>query len=432
MLGLQQTAGNRAATKVAIQRFESFEHVQLGEAGGNNGGFVLLACHARDLPNHAGEPSTWPPEWRALHARGTPTQRRMLSQGLSYGEILALSGDMYASVDPVTGGTDPVRSFALMNQASLREIYDLLPLMRGEATTGQLEAATGGRYLVLAKQNLSHFSNVTGGRNNLATWRRGHAAAIEAGRAGDPNTAWGLSATADHFLTDAFSSGHMRQDREALTRSSSGQAAAKHDHDVDNEFGVHVHNRRGDRWVAYGDEHLNDAPDARNRAIAIEAVQLSRADITAALAGGHAYPAPHDPVDLGAEPGPMFASIESLVPIADGPTERSTRDSLAEWGHLAVSELPGQLTPDGDTVAREWVARQPEAALRDMPMDERVRMLSRLFSGNFSAEDDAGAQRLVTTTPPAQMRSLSTALDAGPILSLDIGDRTRYRVMMSH
>lgn len=46
-------------------------------------------------------------------------------------------------------------------------------------------------------------------------------------------------------------------------------------HDEDNKFGLRVTNRRGDKWIAYGDGMLLKEKSKDNLRIAVEAVQKS-------------------------------------------------------------------------------------------------------------------------------------------------------------
>ena len=168
-----------------LQKFESPEHVQLGDrAGGAMTGLILLKCHDRDFPQRKEPMSAWPAEWLRLYHSGTADQQRALTRGLTYGEIVALSGDFY---------TD----FEALNLAPLLEIYDLIPLIRSHTTTTtQLQKATGGRYLALARENVLHFSSGPSGRRNMDVWRSMHKDAITAAQGRDSNTAWGLNAAA--------------------------------------------------------------------------------------------------------------------------------------------------------------------------------------------------------------------------------------------
>ena len=428
-----------------IQRFDSFEHIQLGDtAFGGPGKYILLECHARDLPGHAKVSQDWPPEWIARYNSGTPDQKRAITQGLTYGEIMALAGDMYADIDPKTMATSVVGTMQRINRASLAEIYDLIPIIHStdpdRYSTGDIEDATGGRYLTLAAHNVSHFSNVLDGRNNIDTWRAGHVAALALAAAGNANGAWAMNAVADHFLTDAFAAGHLRPDRGEQAKTTSGSIDSKLHHDLDNKYGVEVYNLRGDHWIAYGDDHLNDPPDDQRAAqkafaasapdaqavftalarggpvpgavlpptprepdglrIAREAVAASKADIQAALnAAGQRRQLAQVPAHQG-----RFAA-EELVPMIEtmkwGVNRWGERELAAEFGGLARSELPGLVVPHGDSRARDWVARQPTAALVAMPLEEKLRMVNRMLSGWVSGDDWDGVERLYRASTPA-------------------------------
>jgi Domain of unknown function (DUF4157) len=413
-----------------IQHFDSFEHIQLGDtAAGGPTGYILLDCHARDLPGYATPTVGWPPDWIRRYAAGTPDQRRAITKGLTYGEIVAFSGDMYADIDSRTMATSVVGTMQRINRASLVEIYDLIPLLHSRsASTAQLEEATGGRYISLAAHNVSHFANVSGGRNNLATWRDGHAAALALAAAGNANAAWAMNAAADHFLTDAFAAGHLRPDRAHDVLSTRGNIQSKVLHDLDNEHGVSVHNLRGDHWIQYGDDHLNDAADAYGLRIAREAVEASKADIQAALT---AAAGPRPPTAGIVPLGPYAA--EQLVPIVDTWSAHrwGRTDVAAEYAHLARTELPEQVVPNGDTRAREWAARQPVTALRDMPVEEKVRMVNRMLSGWVSDDDLVGIERLYRASTQAD-RTVLRGIIAPQIGDLwSIGQRTRLRVLLA-
>ena len=416
-----QTGGGRGSPP-AVQRFDSFEHIELGDtARGGPSGLIVLEAHRRDLPNHATPTVGWPPEWVALWAHGTAEQRRAIRDGLTYGEVVALSGDLYASVDRA-GTTSASGSFDRLNHASLRELWDLIPLIHGTSTgTGELERATGGRYIDLARRNLSHFSNVPAGQSNIDVWREGHLQAIRLASSGQADVAWAMNAASDHFLTDAFAGGHLREARARLVGSSPGQIIAKAVHDLDNEAGVDVFNRRGDRWTAFGDDHLDTRVDATNRRIAIEAVALSKSDIEAAITQGASYPVP-----------PTF-SAEALVPspVSAAASHWGGAALAAELGHLAYTELPEQLIPNGDTRIREWTARQPPAALRDVPLDDRLRMINRLLDGWVSDDDLDAIDRLCANAPSQQLAEVEGAITPRVTSLTSHGQRARLRAILA-
>jgi len=352
-----------------------------------------------------------------------------MTRGLTYGEVVALSGDFYSS-------------WEALDNAPLREVIELIPLIRGHATTTQLQQATAGRYLALAAQNVAHFSNVPAGQRNVDRWREMHAQAIEAARAGHVNAAWGINAAADHFLTDAFSGGHIRTPRARLVTSSIGNIESKILHDLDNDFGVEVTNARGDRpWVAYGDDLLADPRNASNRALAEEAVRLSRADVAAALAGGGPRP-----------PGPYAA--ERLVPTPVDPTRdrwtgrtptyvqgpdgpvRMPDDYTRMRDRVIMSEGPGVLSgllTDDDEV-RAWVSRQDLAAIGRQPAAEKLRMIETLIGGFFSVvtDDDMRAiERIIASVgSESEMATLRARLLPRAI-ELGFEDRTRLRIALA-
>lgn len=85
--------------------------------------------------------------------------------------------------------------------------------------TAKLEAITFGRsgipgYVGLARINWDHF-----GEDARTAYNAGHATAIQRAIEGDLETAYMLSAFADHFLEDSFSSGHLRTPRRLLHKA---------------------------------------------------------------------------------------------------------------------------------------------------------------------------------------------------------------------
>ena len=413
--------GNVHVSPVAaacVQRFESHEHAQLGgTAAGPGTGFILLECYNRDLPQHASPVITWPPAWQTYYARLNPDQQRALTRGLTYGEVVALTGDMYAD-------------FQALNRAPLREVIDLIPRIRSASvTTQQLQAATGGRYLALAKENIGHFSNVPVGQRNRDIWRRNHIDAISGARTGNANLAWGLNAAGDHFLTDAFSGGHLRVQRSLLhAQGTRGDVTSKVLHDLDNQFGVEVTNDRGDPpWIAYGDEHLNDAANARSRTLALEAVQLSKQDIADALAQGASYPS--------TTAATVFAA-ERLMPrpVSMMANRWTSGDMRRELGHLAASEAPGiasELAGDDNRV-RDWINRMDLAALARQSETDVARMLTVLLSGVVTDDDMRAIEHLLGSgTDATVMSRLRAAFSPRAIDLNDFGLRMRFRIALN-
>jgi hypothetical protein len=441
---LQPKVGNRAVarwlarapagrtTQRMLQRWDSPEHVSLGDtAAGSGSPLIVLAAHDRDLPNRRSAPATWGGRWEARWSGGTPDQRRAMTDGLTYGEVLALSGDFY-------------RGWDALNNASLWEVITLVPMIRGHPSTTDLQEATGGRYLALATQNVEHFSNVAVGRRNVDVWRRMHIAAVTEARAGRTNTAWGTNAMADHYLTDAFAGGHIRTPRDRLTGSAAGNIRSKILHDLDNQFGVRVTNARGDTpWIAYGDEHFFAPENVDNRRLTQEAVRLSRQDITDALAGGlpgasgvfaaeRLVPHPVDPAAdrwTGREP--------TYVETPDGTSLRMPDDYTRMRGDVIRREGPGVvggLVTDDDEV-RQWVASQDLTAIGRQPPEEKIRMIETLIGGFFSwiSDDDVDAMERIlrSVTSRGEMQRLRRILSPRALDFSSIGQRTRFRLALA-
>lgn len=212
--------------------------------------------------------------------------------------------------------------------------------------------------------------------------------------AGDAARAFAENAAADHVLTDAFSGGHIRTPRERLhARGIRGDVESKVLHDLDNDFGVEVTNRRGDGpWIAYGDDRMGDARNTRNRALALEAVRLSKEDIARALAG--------EP-DERSHPCAPFAA-EALVPypVAAGEPRWTRSDYAAELAHVGSAEGPGMAEDalvDDDHVAA-WVEAAPREVLAALDANERERLLSTLLGGVVSERDIVAFERLCAAT----------------------------------
>jgi hypothetical protein len=158
-----------------------------------------------------------------------------------------------------------------------------------------------GRYLLGAENNWDHF---TFDGRAWTSYSAGHRLALEAAervfqsRAGNfsnLNPQEDLSpfmheAFAQHFLTDMFSSGHMRTPRkkfhETVSPSQLGDYLSKYMHDEDCKFGLNVTNKRGDRWTAYGDRKYLDDVNAAARAIIKECVQAAVDEVAGVMATG--------------------------------------------------------------------------------------------------------------------------------------------------
>lgn len=240
-----------------------------------------------------------------------------LSNGvvIRFEEIIALAGDFYGLphqpiIDPVDQEdsgrqqrfTDAYNTLARSSKDELQdELEKLLATLHKEIESGEEVAAkiwdeiTGGiwfggvpvkpgRMLKLAENNHDHFLPYA--KHSYAT---GHQRAIEKAReAGNCrreeakrllHEAFSMDAFACHFLTDSFASGHIRTPRVELGKGTKlgrdGHLLCKYMHDEDNKFGLRVTNKRGDKWIAFGDGMLLKEKSKDNLRIAAEAVQNS-------------------------------------------------------------------------------------------------------------------------------------------------------------
>ena len=131
---------------------------------------------------------------------------------LEYGEGIAM-GDLYETPEDMLAAP----------AAELQKIAELIKKEKAgvagvTVTDDDWNKATGGRYLKLAEKNASHFSPsnsalapVSGKSttDNKSEWEKDHTKALTKSQAGDKNQALALNSFADHFLTDAFASGHL-------------------------------------------------------------------------------------------------------------------------------------------------------------------------------------------------------------------------------
>jgi len=149
-----------------------------------------------------------------------------------------------------------------------------------------------GPFLQLALTNYDHFSPC-----NQRAYAIGHALALQqAAQAKATNDvkklelAMKYEAMSHHFLTDAFSGGHIRVNRQLpvwMCGLKLGSLMVKSMHDEDSFFGVAVTNLNGQKWIAFGDGRYNDRRNTKNREIAQTAVLASLNELLDAYTTGH-------------------------------------------------------------------------------------------------------------------------------------------------
>ena len=401
------TAQAKPITPEFVQRWDAYDHIDIGDdaATGGSGTRILLDCH-KDFPGRRNPVDTWPQPW--IQYKGNKEQENALQLGLTYGEISALSGDLYADFDAI-------------NRAPLREVIDLIPLIHGRTTTTtQFEQATGARYLELAKKNAGHFSTGPTGNNTRDIWRDNHTKAIEAALAGNANLAWGINAAGDHFLEDAFTSGHMKVNKYELQRQGIlGNIRAKVLHDLDNKFGVDVTNDRGDTWTAFGE---GETLDGYNRTFVLEAVKLSKKDITDALNQGTSYTIP------------AKFPAEYLIPrpVDPGHNKWNSQDYEDMKKNVAKHEGPGVASGQftDDDYLRNWINRMDNSALGRQSETDIRRMLDVLLDGIVTDDDMKAIKRLLDSITDTQMKGrIGRSINFSKLT--DLGQRTKLRIWFS-
>lgn len=173
-----------------------------------------------------------------------------------------------------------------------------------------------GRFLKLANVDYDHF-----GAHAWLAYKTGHhlamREAIAAGKTKDIHKleiAYAMNAFACHFLSDRFSAGHMRTPRFELsnevTPQLTGSLLSTFMHNEENAYGLHVHNLRGDRWIAYGDRYYFSSQNRTSRKLQKELLQRSADQIFTAYVRGY------EPED----------NLQELVPLPDENAESSNAD----------------------------------------------------------------------------------------------------------
>jgi hypothetical protein len=191
-----------------LSRFESMEHKKMGDLG----------------------------------AEGAAMQ---LAPGLTvtFGDMTAMSGDYFGSVQELQGlantpGSDaaPFNKPGTVDEVKYVLYVEIQHTMKKEQFDDTVINAAKKRYYSLASQNVSHFSRpelgdelltqegraAKGTKNNAGSYRGNHELAIEAavaagtGQCAPLDEAMLYEGFASHFLTDAFSGGHMRTPRASI------------------------------------------------------------------------------------------------------------------------------------------------------------------------------------------------------------------------
>jgi hypothetical protein len=193
------------------------------------------------------------PTWREpfqdrledLMARYRPLTELEIRPGLTltYGEVVALAGDYYGTPEEMSEELTPAVAEAIRGVTPQDGGTFLLNTHRGWFD-----------YANLANENQDHFAP-----RSWARYARHHQEALLLALDKDLDAALVRNAFADHFLTDAFASGHLRVPRDLL-EGLSGALPSRKMHDEENVYGLWVRSASGFVWRSYGDDHLGTNP----------------------------------------------------------------------------------------------------------------------------------------------------------------------------
>lgn len=206
---------------IDVQRYEAGEHAQFGAETGKPERQFVLRLGSSQITSGFGDV-------QAL--RGDPNVIVM-----SYGEVIAL-GDFYKDFDQLIRVTSSKERFDELRQLIRLVRADVAAYTPGQLSFGpvsneQWQQATSGRpkaeqYVNLSAANAEHFAPPTTDLpdsaqkgDNRSTWWLNHLEAIEKASTGRLDEALLMNAFGDHFLTDAFSAGHIISKAELMEKA---------------------------------------------------------------------------------------------------------------------------------------------------------------------------------------------------------------------
>ena len=386
----------------AIQRFESFEHEDLGDRSLDELQEFLRTSEGEEWAKQRGlDAKTVAARIAAdpLKAAGGKiiAGKRKVGEsgsesvGLTPGEIISLSGDFYKGPNELAAAASkPIAKAG--DKSEIDQLKDAI----GDERKGKLsdanqtyESITKGRYLDLAKRNDEHFAP-----KDRTAWRALHEQAIaEAAKAGPDvdklNHALLVDAAGGHFLTDAYASGHLFRKNELLAAiamhlaahplhtmnpaaqtyaaivswsGNADQLVLKNIHDRMNREGFEVTNARGMKWRTFGDALLAKTPDTQR--IAALAIFESRQQVYAAQRGETVNP----------------DDVQSFMP-DDATLGRATLTAISYVPQAASAEAVQQLMFSGRKLASTQfpfpigpIVEANLAAITDPGLDRRMRL----------------------------------------------------------
>lgn len=209
ILDLQRTAGNAAVTTLIESATGRRRSLRVGQV------FPALHLQRYEAGEHA-----------QFGARKGKKERTFTinSVKVSYGEMIAM-GDFFENHDELRkfAAAQPEDFTQLVQLIRREKVFftnpDALPeKLRRMISTPEWEWAlrkqpAGQQYLDMAGKNVTHFAPpplpAHPGLDHAGEWRKYHVEAIQLALEGKMDDAMETNAFGDHFLTDAFSAGHL-------------------------------------------------------------------------------------------------------------------------------------------------------------------------------------------------------------------------------
>jgi LysM repeat protein len=146
-----------------------------------------------------------------------------------YGQGIAMGGDLYGKPDDIDN--DSKSSIENIDQMIDKEEAGSKKTTKEWIDNADWDKATNKRFVGLALANESHFSpsnpafapaTHAGSANNKSEWEGNHTTALKQSQGGAKDKALEINAFADHFLTDAFSAGHLVNKLDVMEKFKSG------------------------------------------------------------------------------------------------------------------------------------------------------------------------------------------------------------------
>jgi hypothetical protein len=270
-------------------------------------------------------------------------------QSFSYGELVAFSGDFYANPEGIY--EEKVEPFLKWNRNDVndvkgrfqKEVETIENFLHGHSEEAYPDfnisyAWNYPDYLNLALANEAHF-----GFYNMLAYVKYHARAVdlalEAHALASTDSsrsqrlftqALFMNAFADHFLTDGFASGHIRDPRVQILqwgrangisdRAAGTLAKVIHDRDgevrVSGEHGLQVSNARGDSWLTRCDSQLfwNNTMEDPSIVVPVRAVEASLREVLEAYDNGTAVTGVYAATELVPFPSRAERRLIELFP----------------------------------------------------------------------------------------------------------------------